>query len=215
MDFLFDEVIKKRKPLDVERVRSSPSRFRISITDASTGASFFVDGQDSRYALLDVLRASATHPLMSERSMRLGDHDCFEGGFANPLPVKDAIDSGCTDLLALLTRPPDYVDPRPGFLLRAVFKWRCARGNAALIAAGENSHVQENRSRDLALNRSMLPPVVNIAAICPRASAKLTRTMKRKERLKAAAADAAHQVLWAFHCDSRDGPGIDTVVRHP
>ena len=201
MDFLFDEVIKRRKPLDVERVLSSPSKLRISITDANTGAGFLIDAQDSRYALLDSLRASATHPLLSERTRRLGDRECFDGGFANPLPVKDAIDNGCTDLLVLSTRPSDYIDPRPGFVLRMLFTWLCARGNGALLEAAEDIHVRENQSRDLALGRRAAPPGVNIVAICPGAATRLSRTMKNRELLKAAAAEGARQVLQAFDSD--------------
>jgi len=201
MDYLFDQVIKRRKPLDVERVLASPSLLRISITDANTGGGFLVDAQDNRYALLDSLRASATHPLMSERAIKLGDRDCFDGGFANSLPVKDAIENGCTDLLALLTRTSDYIDPRPNFLLRSLFKWQCARGNAALIAAGQDIHVRENQSRDLALGRSAPPPGVNIVAICPDLSTPLARTMTNTKALKAAAAHGARQVLQAFNAD--------------
>jgi predicted patatin/cPLA2 family phospholipase len=201
MDFLFDEVIKKRKPLDVERVLSSPSKLRISITDANTGAGFLIDAQDRRYALLDSLRASATHPLLSERTRRLGDRECFDGGFANPLPVQDAIDNGCTDVLALFTRPSDYIDPRPGFVLRTLFTWLCARGNAALLEAGEDIHVRENRSRDLALGRRATPPGVNIVAICPNSTTRLSRTMKNRELLKVAAAEGARQVFRAFDAD--------------
>ena len=47
---------ERRKPLDVEKVLSSPTRLRISITDANTGAGFLVDDKDSRHALLDSLR---------------------------------------------------------------------------------------------------------------------------------------------------------------
>jgi predicted patatin/cPLA2 family phospholipase len=201
LDYLFGEVLGKRKPLDVGKVFSSPSRFRISITDAHTGAGFLVDGQDRNYALLDTLRASATHPLLSERSMRLGDRDCFDGGFANPLPIKDAMVNGCTDILLLLTRPPDYVDPRPGFLLRTLFKWRCARGNAAMIEAGEEIHVRENQSRDLAIGRSAPPPGVNIVAFCPNGTTRLGRTITDRQTLKTAAVDGARQVLRAFDAD--------------
>jgi len=208
MDFLFDKVVSRRKPLDVGRVLSSPSRLRISITDARTGAGFLIDGQDRRYALLDTLRASATHPLLSERSRRLGERDCFDGGFANPLPIKDAIESGCTDVLLLLTRQSDYVDPRPGFLLRTLFKWRCARGNSAMIAAGEDIHVRENQSRDLALGRSAPPAGVNIVAICPGASTRLARTMTDKAALKTAAADGARQTFRAFGADPDRFPAI-------
>ena len=201
MDFLFDEVIKRHKPLDVDGVLSSPSKLRISITDANTGAGFLIDAQDSRYALLDSLRASATHPLLSERTRRLGDRECFDGGFANPLPVKDAIDSACTDVLVLSTRPSDYIDPRPGLVLRMLFTWLCARGNAALLEAAEDIHVRENQSRDLALGRRATPPGVNIVAICPGAATRLSRTMKNRELLKAAAAEGAHEVFRAFDAD--------------
>jgi predicted patatin/cPLA2 family phospholipase len=204
MGFLFNEVIRKRKPLDVEGVLASPSRLRISITDARSGAGFLVDAQDDRYALLDSLRASATHPLLSERSIRLGDRDCFDGGFANSLPVKDAIEGGCTDLLLLLTRTSDYVDPRPGFLLRTLFKWQCARGNTELIAAGEDIHVRENQARDLAFGRTAPPPGVNIVAVCPTASTRLARTMTNRNALRAAAAAGAREVLRTFDAD----PGL-------
>ncbi len=203
MDFLFEEVIKRRRPLDVERVLASPSRFRISITDANTGTGFLADSRDSRYALLDVLRASATHPLLSERSIRLGDRDCFDGGFANPLPIKDALEAGCTDVLLLLTRTSDYVDPRPGFLLRELFRWRSARGNAALVAAGEDIHIRENQSRDLAIGRRAPPAGVNIVAVCPEAATHLTRTMTDRKALKTAAAAGAQQALRAFDADPR------------
>lgn len=203
MDFLFDEVIKRRKPLDVEQLLASPTNLRISITDARTGAGFLVDSQDGQYALLDSLRASATHPLLSERSIRLGNRDCFDGGFANPLPIKEALEAGATDILLLLTRTSDYVDPRPGFLLRELFRWRSARGNATLVAAGHDIHVRENQSRDLALGRREPPPGVNIIAICPEATTHLTRTMTNRASLKAAAVAGARQVLRTFDADSR------------
>lgn len=203
MDFLFGEVIKHRKPLDAEKVISSLSQLHISITDARTGAGFLVDSHDHRYELLDSLRASATHPLLSERSVRLGDRDCFDGGFANPLPIQDAVDAGCTDIMVLFTRQSDYVDPRPNFLLRALFTWLCARGNATLIAAGQDIHMRENRSRDLAIGRSPPPPSVNIVAICPDASTPLARTMTDRKALIAAASAGAQKVLAAFDADPR------------
>jgi predicted patatin/cPLA2 family phospholipase len=202
LDFLFDEVISKRKPLNVERVLASPTRLLVSITDARTGAGFLVDGQNGPHALLDCLRASATHPLLSERMIRLGDRECFDGGFANPLPIKDAIDNGCTDLLIFLTRPVGYVDKPPGFLMRELFRWRCARGNAELVKVGKDIHTRDNLARDLALGRRVSPPGVNIIAICPGERAgRLGRTSKNQGVLKAAAAEGARQALQAFDAD--------------
>jgi predicted patatin/cPLA2 family phospholipase len=210
MDFLFGQVLTRRRPLDVERALASPSRLLISITDAKTGTGFLADSKDRRYALLDMLRASATHPLLSERSFQLGDRDCFDGGFANPLPIKDALAASCTDILLLLTRPFDYVDPRPGFLMRELFRWRCARGNATLVAAGQDIHIRENQARDLATGRTAPPPGVNIIAICPDAGTRLSRTMTDRNGLIAAAAAGARQLLRAF---DGDPSRLDAICR--
>jgi predicted patatin/cPLA2 family phospholipase len=211
MDFLFGQVLTRRRPLNVESALASPSQLFISITDAKTGAGFLVDSKDSRYALLDMLRASATHPLLSERSFRLGDRDCFDGGFANPLPIKDALAAGCTDILLLLTRPFDYVDPRPSFLLRELFRWRCARGNPTMVAAGEDIHVRENQARDLAIGRIAPPTGVNIVAICPDAGTRLSRTMIDRNELIAAAAAGTRQLVRSF---DGDPSRLDAVRRN-
>ena len=150
MDFLFDEVIKRRKPLDVERVLASPTNLRISITDARTGAGFLVDSRDDRYALLDSLRASATHPLLSERSIRLGDRDCFDGGFANPLPIKEALEAGCHRRIAVT-----HADAR------------LCRSAAGIFAAGIVSMALCARQRDAGRGRARHPcPREPIARSC-------------------------------------------------
>jgi predicted patatin/cPLA2 family phospholipase len=203
LDFLFDEIICARKRLNVDRVLASPSRLFIAITDARTGEGFLVDGQKSAFALLSILRASATHPLLSERTARLGDRDCFDGGFANPVPIQDAIDNGCTDLLVFLTRSAQFVDTQPGFLMRELFRWKCARGNSQLVSAGRRMHIQENLARDLAVGRREPPPGINIATISPsKFGLAVSRTTKNRKALKAAAAEGARNVLQAFDLDS-------------
>jgi len=204
LDFLFKTIISERKPLDVDRVLASPSRLFISITDAKTGSGFLIEGQNSAFPLLDCLRASATHPLLSERIMHLGDRACFDGGFANSLPVEDAIDNGCTDLLVVLTRPKEYIDTPHGFLISEWFRWKCALGNAQLVKAGREIHIRENRSRDVAFGRRAPPPGINIATICPEEEgSEVTRTTKNTELLKAAASEGERKVLRAFDIVAR------------
>jgi len=112
--------------------------------------------------------------------------------------VQAAIDRGCTDILALLTRPPDYVDPPPNLFLRELFRWRCAWGKPELVAAGREIHTRENRSRDLIFGRAALPANVNIAAICPTLDDGLGLLVKDEAVLRAAAQSAKRNVVEAF-----------------
>jgi predicted patatin/cPLA2 family phospholipase len=183
LDYLFDEIISIRKRLDIEAVLCSPTRFYVALTDAQSGDGSLVEAGNSEFGLLDTLRASATHPLLSDKSMKLGERTYFDGGFAKLLPIQDAIDSGCTDLLVILTRPRGYVEQPPDLILRQWFTWRCARGNDKLIAAGLVAHHAENAARDLAVGRATPPPGVNIATICPDETLPLSRTEKNGIRL--------------------------------
>jgi predicted patatin/cPLA2 family phospholipase len=198
LDYLFHDVIARRKRLDLAKIDAQSCCLLVSLTDAVTGRGILVDYRPGKYPLLDVIRASATHPLLSERWMRIGEGKYFDGGFADSLPVQAAIDRGCTDILALLTRPPDYVDPPPNLFLRELFRWRCAWGKPELVAAGREIHTRENRSRDLIFGRAALPANVNIAAICPTLDDGLGLLVKDEAVLRAAAQSAKRNVVEAF-----------------
>jgi|FEC22Drversion2_1045045.scaffolds.fasta_scaffold00720_2 predicted patatin/cPLA2 family phospholipase len=201
LDYLFDEIIATRKPLDIDAVLASPTRFKIALTDAQSGQGMLVEAGAEGFDLLDTLRASATHPLLSERHRTIGGRVFFDGGLCKLLPIQDAIHDGCTDLLVILTRPRHYVEPAPNFLLRQWFTWRCARGNEAMRQAGLASHHSENAARDLATGRIEAPAGVNIAAICPDADLVLSQTERNAVTLRTAARRGAEQAARALTQD--------------
>jgi predicted patatin/cPLA2 family phospholipase len=202
VDFLFDQILARRKALDVERVLASPSRFFISLADAATGEGFLVPARKDDPPLMEALKASAAHPMLYDRHVRIRDRECFDGGFANPLPVQNAIDAGCTDVLVILTRPSSYVEPPPGFIVRRLFVWKCARGNQRLIETGLRLHLLANAARDMALGRRRPPDGVNIATICPDESGPaVARTTKDARALRAVSLRGARKALQAFGAD--------------
>jgi len=202
IDYLFDTVIPERKPLRVKDVLASPSRLFVSITDAGTGEGLLVNAQNSEVPLLTLLKASTALPVLYNRPVKVAGRDCFDGGLTNPLPIQDAIDSGCTDLLVLLTRPAGYVEGAPRPFERWLFEKVCARGNTPLLGAFLNLHNRANAARDLALGRRRPAVPVNIATVCPDDEGPgIGRTTKRGDRLKAAAAESARRTLRAFGSD--------------
>jgi len=199
IDDLFNSIIAGERPLRVDDVLASRSRFFITIADACTGEAILTEAQSSTTPLLTLLKASAAMPLFYNGLVSVDGRDCFDGGLINPLPVLEAIYSGCTDLLVLLTRPPSFRDCMPGRLEQRLFEMRCARGNTELLSAYCNTHVRENAVRDMVLGRERLSEAINIATICPEEKdPRVERTTRSTEILRAAAIASIKRTLRAF-----------------
>src|SRR5262249_2842748 len=142
----------------------------------------------SAVPLLTLLKASSAMPLLYNRLIDVEGRQCFDGGLINPLPIMDAIENGCTDLLVLLTRPASYPECVPSGLEQRLFDMRCARGTSALMDFYRNAPIRANTLRDIALGKSAVPSGINIATICPEeADPNVERTTRNAVLLKSAA----------------------------
>jgi predicted patatin/cPLA2 family phospholipase len=211
LDDLFDSIIAGERPLYVDRVLQSKSRLFITIGDASTGEAFLVEARPGATSLLTLLKASAAMPLFYNQLVCVDGRDCFDGALINPLPVLEAIEAGCTDLLVVLTRPASFRDRVPSRIERHIFDSRCARGNVHMMRAFRGAFVRENAVRDLALGRQSVPDGINIATICPdETDPRVERTTRSGDILKAAAIASARHTLRAF---GRDADEFVEVLR--
>jgi predicted patatin/cPLA2 family phospholipase len=199
IDDLFETVIARERPLRVDKVLAARSRLFITIADANTGEAFLSEAQSSATPLLTLLKASAAMPVLYNGLVAVDGRDCFDGGLINPLPVLEAMASGCTDLLVLLTRPPSFRESLPSRLEQRLFEMRCARGNSQLMAAYCNMHVRHNSVRDIVLGREPVPEGINIATLCPEEKdPRVERMTRSAEVLRAAAIGSAKRTLRAF-----------------
>lgn len=199
LDALFDSIIAGDRPLCVDKVMASRSRLYISIGDSETGEAFLGLAQSSETPLLTLLKASAAMPFLYNRLVAVAGRNCFDGGLINPLPIADAIEAHCTDLLVLLTRPASFRESPPTRIERHVFDRICARGNPHLNRAFCNVHLRANATRDMAFGRQSIPDGINIATICPDESdPKVERLTRDSLLLKAAAIASAKRTLEAF-----------------
>src|SRR5438105_3190148 len=148
IDSLFESIIARERPLRVDKVLASRSPLFIAIADACTGKAFLSPAQTSSTPLLTLLKASSAMPLLYNGLVKVDGRDCFDGGLINPLPILDAIEAGCTDLLVLLTRPANFRECLPSRLEQQFFDMRCARGNAQLMKAYCGTYARENAVRD-------------------------------------------------------------------
>ena len=199
IDGVFDSIVAGERPLHIDRVLASRTQFFVTIAEACTGEAFLAHAQTSQTPLLTLLKATTAMPLLYNGLVAVDGRNCFDGGLINPLPVLDAIESGCTDLLVLLTRPASFRVGLPGRLEQYLFDWRCARGNAQLMNAFCNTYIRENAVRDIALGRQTLPDGINIATICPgEKEPRIERTTRNARLLKSAAMASAKRTFAAF-----------------
>lgn len=200
VDYVVDEVIAKIKPLDSERVLQSPSDLFLSVTHALTGRPRLIDVKRDGVPLLTVLKASAAIVPLYNHYVWIDGEPYVDGGIANPIPITNAVEHGCTHILVLLTRPRDFVNQPLPWWHRAWVRRLGRRWTPAFQDVFYARHASlYNRSRDLVFGCCALPPGIEIAFIAPRIdSPAMGRATVSKPTLHAALADAKRTALEVF-----------------
>lgn len=165
VDYIFDRVAVRDKPLDIKRLLASRSRLFVAVLDRNTGEVVLVDPRESKTPVLQVLKASAAIPVFYNRAVTVDGRACIDGGLTVPFALPQAIANGCTDVLVLSTRPPDYVTPPPTWLDRHMFNVMCARWNRRMRHIFAERHLSSRAARDLACGVAN-GSAVNVATIC-------------------------------------------------
>jgi len=203
IDYLFDQVVTKDKPLNVAKVLSSPSKFFVALIDKSTGDGIVVEKTTTRTPLLRLLKAATSMPVFYNRTVDVDGRPCMDGGLAIPFPLEHAIANDCTDVLVLLTRPADYRCAAPTWRSRHLFDIICARGHAGVSRAYAHHHETSRAARDLAFGRVPSRSGVNLATICTEAPELIHRTSADPFTLRQAALGYGRKVLRIFGAEDR------------
>jgi predicted patatin/cPLA2 family phospholipase len=198
MDFLFDQIITKKKRLDVPRIRRNRTPLYIAATDVETARETVFCSHDDAVDLLAALKASAAMPILYHRPVTVNGRRYFDGGVVDSIPIERAINDGCTDLLVVFTVPKDFRATPPGLVER----WLAARLLRPLSRELEIAfhHRQDsyNRALDIALGKVRLEAEVNIVAVFPDPDLRLSRLTKNARTLKRAAIECGHRVMRLF-----------------
>lgn len=198
--YAIDVVVKTIKPLNIERVMASPSDLFMAITSAVTGESRIVDVKREGIPLLTLLKATGAIVPLYNHPVMIGDQPYVDGGIANPIPVSSAITAGCTHILVLLTRPPEFRSE--GFssfqrlCLAPLFrKWP----RAFVESFYRRQDLLYNEARNIAFGRTPPGRDVKIAVIGPAPDSPLVgRSTVFRKRLLAAKDDAASRTREVF-----------------
>lgn len=106
IDFVFGEIPNKLCPFDFEAFKAFPGEAIAVVTNIHTGKAEYkkIPRDDNSFR---ILVASCALPLLFQ-PVKLGNHYYLDGGIADSVPYKKAIEAGCDKNIVILTRPRDY-----------------------------------------------------------------------------------------------------------
>lgn len=107
LDFVFGEVPNKLLPFDYDTFYSYEGRLRVAVTNCLTGKAEYMDGLKMENDFKE-LRATCSIPIMFPPVM-INNVPYYDGGVADPIPIRKAIADGSEKNLIVLTQTKDYM----------------------------------------------------------------------------------------------------------
>lgn len=105
--FVFEEIPNKLEAFDYEAFQAFPGKVEACVTNLHTGKAEYLEvpRQDDKF---EVLVASCALPILFQ-PVKVGKRYYLDGGIADSIPYKHAIEEGCDKNIVILTRERGYV----------------------------------------------------------------------------------------------------------
>jgi len=144
LEFL-KEYVKNTFPFDEEAAERNSEGKKIFIvtSDSKTGKAHYLNPKKGKW--LNYMLASATLPIITKGRTKIDDTWMFDGGYADAIPVHQAIKQGAKNLLVIRTRPADIKIDKSYLSLMAEY-WNY--DNDAISNLFHNSYKMYNKSVD-------------------------------------------------------------------
>lgn len=107
MDMVFDKYPNEIFPFDFETYFASDMECEIVTTNCETGKAEYMTETSDRERLMKLCRASSSMPLVSPM-VSVDDTLYLDGGLADSVPIRRAVEKGNKKIIVVLTRNPGY-----------------------------------------------------------------------------------------------------------
>ncbi len=189
-----------QKPLNWRRVLDSHIELVPMATSVSQARPVPLRGAHSRYGLFVRLKASARIPFLPGPPLCVDGELCLDGGLFASVPFRQALEEGCTHVLALLTRPTAVPLRNASAMNRLIISRKLARYNPLLGSAFFDWASQYARELNWLRARTSAPGrAPYVCAVNPPDTAPMLRRFEKcPDRLVFAARTGMSAMLRAF-----------------
>jgi predicted patatin/cPLA2 family phospholipase len=169
LEYVFEEVLANRKPLDYAAIIAAAQRLHVMVTGVDELETLDVSEFDSPDDLRSALRASTWLPLAIRGTADFRGRRAIDGGVLRFHPFRAAVLDGCTHVLSLSTRPVS--PPRTGGtpLVNQVVARHLERVRPGLgkgfVAAMDEYRLRDRPALDRARLRPGTPAILDLAPL--------------------------------------------------
>lgn len=107
MDFMFDEVPKRRVPFDFQSFTESTKKFITSTVNCLTGEAVYYDKFDNVDNFLNICQAANSLPFIAKIT-KINGIPMLDGGMADAIPIAKALEEGWKKIVVVMTRNKNY-----------------------------------------------------------------------------------------------------------
>ncbi|NMO90329.1 patatin-like phospholipase family protein [Actinomycetospora sp. TBRC 11914] len=169
LDYVYDEVLARRKPLDYGQIRSSVRPLHILVTNVSKmrreDAYPYKDDNDVR----DALRASTWLPLATYGAANFRGQPFIDGGVVQFHPYTAAVADKCTHILSLSTKPMSHqpaVSRTNRYLVRPwLNRMRDELGDAFINSLEKDASIDKPLLRNGRMKAASNPSILDLAPL--------------------------------------------------
>lgn len=105
MDFIYDQLPYSLEKFDFQEFKGNDIQYKMVVTNLKTGKAEYFDKYEG--STLKLMQASTSLPFMSKKVM-YKDNFYLDGGIADSIPIRKAIEDGVEKAIVILTRDKDY-----------------------------------------------------------------------------------------------------------
>ena len=134
LDYVYGELSNDdgEDPLDYGNIENYNGILNIVATHAITGRPCYFDKSDIKPNNFRIIKASSSIPIVCGRT-EINGQIYYDGGIADPIPIKKALELGCDRIVLILTRPKDFeVLPKTDLMIASLMDEECHKCANAL-----------------------------------------------------------------------------------
>ncbi len=120
MDMIFDQYPKEMFPFDFETFFASDIECELVTTSCLSGKAEYMTEEKDPDRLMQICRASSSMPLVSPM-VYIDETPYLDGGLADSIPVKRALEKGYEKIIVILTRNVFYRKKVPSKSVQALY----------------------------------------------------------------------------------------------